>query len=217
MRLWWGVAVCAATTVAGCGDTAAPSLLRGEPAGYLLTVDQLVSPDFTVDIAPHQLGVTDIAGRDAAVAKQLGSAGFLAGAAEEFFRAAASLAEANGPIQVRDAVEEFSSTSGAGVIYAADTARLDAVAGATAISTGALGNEAHATTRNATASSGTMAVEITVEWRVGNLVDVIVVRGRAGGTRLDDALLLAHRQTVAELGLSTARASRAATATPSAG
>jgi hypothetical protein len=47
------------------------------------------------------------------------------------------------------------------------------------------------------------AVEITVEWRVNNLLDILVVRGRYGGTRLDDALLLAHRQTVPELGLST--------------
>ena len=36
-----------------------------------------------------------------------------------------------------------------------------------------------------------------------NLIDVLVVRGRDGGTRLDDALLLAHRQTVTELGLAT--------------
>jgi hypothetical protein len=215
VRLWWGVAACVVTAAAGCGETAAPSLLRGEPAGYLLSVDQLVSPDFTVDIAPHQLRVADIAGTDAAVAKQLGSAGFLVGAAEEFFRASGSLADANGPVQVRDTVEEFSSTSGAAAVFGADSARLDAVAGATAISTGALGNEAHATTRSATAAAGTRAVEITVEWRVGNLLDVLVVRGREGGTRLDDALLLTHRQTVTELGLSTPRPSPAPTPTAS--
>jgi len=32
-------------------------------------------------------------------------------------------------------------------------------------------------------------------WRVGNLVNVIVSRGRYGGTRLDDALILAGLQT----------------------
>ena len=41
------------------------ALSRPEPlAGYLLSVDQLVSPDFTVDIAPHQLRVADIANYD---------------------------------------------------------------------------------------------------------------------------------------------------------
>ncbi len=206
-----------AAITAGCGEAAAPALLRGEPAAYLLTLDQLVSPDFAVDVAPHQLGVTDIAGTDTAHAQQLGSAGFLAGAGEEFFRATANLADANGPVQVRDSVEEFSSASGAETAFGADSARLDAVQGATAMSTGALGDQAHATTRTATSAAGAAAVEITVEWRVGNLIDVVIVRGREGGTRLDDALLLAHRQTVGELGLSTPRPSPATTSTPSAG
>ncbi len=46
----WGVAACVATMVAGCGQTAAPVLLRGDPVHYLLTIDQMVSPDFTVDV-----------------------------------------------------------------------------------------------------------------------------------------------------------------------
>ena len=215
MRLWWGVAGCVATIAAGCGEAAAPLALRGEPAGYLLSVDQLVSPDFTIDAAPHQLTVADLAGADSSIVKQLGSAGFVAGAGEEFFRATGSLADANGPVQVRDTVEDFSSSSGATAVFGTDTARLNAVPGATAISTGALGDEVHATTVSATSASGTRAVEITVEWRVLNLIDVLVVRGREGGTRLDDALVLAHRQTVTELGLSTPHASAAVTATPS--
>jgi hypothetical protein len=204
-----------AAVTAGCGEAAAPPILRGQPAGYLLKVDQLVSPDFTVDTAPHQLTAADVAGSDAAGAKRLGSAGYLAGAGEEFFRAAGTLADTNGPVQVRDVVEKFSSSGGASAVFGADVARLDAILGASAISTGALGNEAHATSLGATAADGTRAVEFTVEWRVGNLVDVLVVRGREGGTRLDDALLLAHRQTVIELGLSTPAAS-AATVTASA-
>lgn len=188
---------------AGCGDAAAPTVLRGEPIAYLLTVDQLVSPDFSSDVAPHRLGVTDIAGADGAVAQQLSNAGFLAGAATDFFRAGGNLADTNGPLQVRDSVEEFSSTSGAASILAADTGRLNAVAGATPISTGPLGDQAHATSVTATTAAGLRAVELTVEWRVANLIDVLVVRGRDGGTRLDDALVLAHRQTTTELGLST--------------
>jgi hypothetical protein len=177
--------------VAGCGGAAAPAVLRGEPSGYLLAIDQMVSPDFTLDTPPHTLNPAGIA------------AGFLAGAGEEFFRAAGTLADANGPLQVDDTVEEFSSPSGAAAVYGADVARLNALPGATAVSTGALGDAAHATTRTATSPDGSVAVEFTVEWRVDNLLDVLVVRGRNGGTRLDDALLLAHRQTITELGLST--------------
>ncbi len=88
-------------------------------------------------------------------------------------------------------------------MYGADVSRLDKVTGATPTSTGALGDAAHATTRIATSADGVAAIEITVEWRVDNLLDILVVRGRNGGTRLDDALLLAHRQTAIELGLST--------------
>jgi hypothetical protein len=172
---------------AGCGEAAAPSLLRGEPATYLLTVDQMVSPDFTVDVAPHQLA----------------AGAYVAAAAEEFFRSTGSLADSNGPVQVRDTVEAFSSTTSAATTLAADSARLDAVAGATAISTGPLGDQAHATAVTAATSASVRAIEITVEWRVENLVDIIVVRGREGGTRLADALVLAHRQTVIELGLAT--------------
>jgi len=32
-------------------------------------------------------------------------------------------------------------------------------------------------------------------WRVANLVNIIIARGRYGGTRLDDALVLAGVQT----------------------
>ncbi|MBJ7593370.1 MAG: hypothetical protein JF886_00670 [Candidatus Dormibacteraeota bacterium] len=208
------MAACVVTVVAACGQAAAPTVLRGEPSTYLLTIDQMVSPDFALSTSPHPLTAADVAGTISGVVQQLNAAGFLAGSGEEFFRAAGSLAEANGPLQVRDSVEEFASPAGAATVYSADVARLDAVAGARAASTGALGDAAHATTRTVTASDGTVVVELTVEWRVDNLVDRLVVRGRNGGTRLDDALLLTHRQTVTELGLATPRpsaASRAAT------
>jgi hypothetical protein len=202
VRVGWGVAAFVAVVAAGCGQAAAPTVLRGEPSSYLLGVDQLVSPDFTPDISPHALN-TDGAAATGGTAAQLSAAGFVAGATEEFFRSAGALADANGPLQVDDTVEEFSSSTGAATAYGADVARLNAVAGATAISTGALGDAAHATARTATSADGTVAVQFTVEWRIKNLVDVVVVRGRSGGTRLDDALLLAHRQAVTELGLST--------------
>ena len=209
MRIGWGVAACVATIVAGCGGAAAPAALRGEPSSYLLGIDQLVSPDFSLDIAPHALTPGAIAATGGGTVAQLDAAGFLAGAGEDFFRSAGTLADANGPLQVEDAVEEFSASTGAGRAYGADVARLDAVPRATAVSTGALGDAAHATTRTAVSADGAVAVEFTVEWRVANLVDVLVVRGRNGGTRLEDALLLAHRQTVDELGLATPVASGA--------
>jgi hypothetical protein len=43
----------------------------------------------------------------------------------------------------------------------------------------------------------------SVSWRVGNLVNIIVARGRYGGTRLNDVLVLATRQTVDETGAPT--------------
>ena len=52
-----------------------------------------------------------------------------------------------------------------------------------------------------TTPAGFPAVEITIEWRIGNLVNIIVARGRYGGTRLDDALVLAARQTANEVGV----------------
>jgi hypothetical protein len=195
--------VCVATVIAGCAQPATPALLRATPATYLLGVDQLVAPDFSLDTAPHPLAVADVAGTDRAAAQRLTSSGFVAGSGEDFFRPVGSLAQATGPVQIGDTVEEFQSAAGAATIYSADVSRLDAVTGATAVSTGSLGDAAHATTRTAASPDGTVVVEITVEWRVDNLLDVLVARGRDGATRPADALLLAHRQTVAELGLAT--------------
>lgn len=194
-----------ATIIAGCGAAApaASPLLRGQPASYLLGIDQMVSPDFILDAAPHPLGVADIAATNQSAAHQLTAAGFLGASAEDFFRNVGSLALADGPVQVRDSVERFASTPGAGDVYRADVSRLDAAPGAVAVSTGSLGDQAHATTTTAVTSDGLTAVEITVEWRVQNLLDILIVRGRQGGTRPDDAFILAHRQTVIELGLAT--------------
>lgn len=189
--------------IAGCAGPFPAPPHRAAPATYLLGVDQMVSPDFSFDTAPHSLTAGDVAGTDRTAAQQLTAAGFVSAATDDLFRDVGSLALANGPVQVGDTVEEFQDAGGAAAVYGGDIARLDAVKGATSVSTGALGDAAHATTVTATSTDGVMAVEITLEWRVDNLVDILVVRGRAGATRPDDALLLAHRQTVIELGLST--------------
>lgn len=215
MRAGWGVAGVAVALVAGCGSSAA-STLRAAPATYLLTIDQLVAPDFTIDAPPRALSISEAAGGDTAQAGRLASAGYTAGSGVDFFRDPGNIALVNGPVQIDDTVEEFGSAPGAAVLYGRDVARLDAVPGAAAVSTGPLGDAAHATTRLVTdPSSGVRLIEITVEWRVVNLIDILVVRGRVGGTRPDDALLLAHQQTATELGLATATPLPAASRSPS--
>jgi hypothetical protein len=107
-------------------------------------------------------------------------------------------------VQIGDTVEEFGSATGAATLFGKDIARLDDIAGAVAVSAGSLVDAAHATTRALVEpASGVRVVEITVEWRVANLLDILVVRGRDGGTRPDDALVLAHNQTASELGLAS--------------
>lgn len=204
MRAGWGVAVLVVALIAGCGSVV-PSTLHAPATTYLLTLDQLVAPDFTIDTSAHALSINEAAAGDTARAAQLATAGFSSGAAVDFFRNAANIAIVNGPVQIGDTVEEFGSAAATAMQYGADIARLDAVAGAVAVSPGSLGDAAHATTRALTdAGSGVRLIEITVEWRVVNLLDILVVRGRDGGTRPDDALLLAHQQTAIELGLATA-------------
>jgi hypothetical protein len=198
-----------------CAGPSSPALLRAAPASYLLGIDQLISPDFTLDAVPHPLTAAALAAAGGAAAAQLSAAGLTGAAAEDFFRDTPVLAVLNGPVQVTDTVEEFGSAGGAATVYGADIGRLDAQRGAIAVSTGSLGDAAHAVTRTATAADGTMVTEISVEWRVNNLLDILVVRGREGALRPDDALLLAHRQTVIELGLPTPPPSATTSATPS--
>jgi hypothetical protein len=95
--------------------------------------------------------------------------------------------------------QRFAGVSGASSAYSANVRQLDAIVGAVAASTGPLGDEAHSISVIRTTAGGLQAVEITVVWRVGNLVNIIVARGRYGGTRLDDALVLAALQTKNEL------------------
>ncbi|HEY7927356.1 MAG TPA: hypothetical protein VIG86_08065 [Candidatus Dormibacteraeota bacterium] len=217
MRAACSVAILVVAATAGCATAMSAATLQAVPATYLLTLDQLVAPDFSVDTPAHALSITTLAAGDAPRASELATAGFTGAAAVDFFRAASNLAVVNGPVQIGDTVAEFASAAGAAVPYGSDIARLDAIAGAVAISTGSLGDAAHATSRVLTdPNSGVRVVEITVEWRVDNLLDILVVRGRDGGTRPDDALLLAHRQTAIELGLATPTPLQAVTGSPSA-
>jgi hypothetical protein len=95
---------------------------------------------------------------------------------------------------------QFASVAGATTAYSTGIRQLDALSGATPTSTGPLGDEAHAISVVKTTTGGLSAVEITLEWRVNNILNILITRGRYGGTRLDDALLLANLQTSNEVG-----------------
>jgi hypothetical protein len=195
----WGPAVLAfVVALSGCGSAGA-ALATGNPTGYLITIDQLVAPDFTVSSAATHVDATTLASGDATVAAALGKDGLQTAASVEYQRAA-DFSTANGPLDVVATAMQFASVAGATSAYSAGVRQLDAMPGATPTSTGPLGDEAHAISVVKTTTGGLSAVEITVEWRVGNIVNILVTRGRYGGTRLDDALVLASLQTANETG-----------------
>ena len=184
-------------TAASCGGTSGPRFTMA-PARYLLTVDQLASPDFSVDKPAGSVTPVTLAGGDQHAASQLSDDGFDAAASVSFSRAV-DFATSNGPLEVIDTVARFAGNVGAHAWFSADTKRRDVQSGEVAMSTGSLGDEAHADSLVATAPDGLQAVQVTLQWRVANVVVLLQVRGRYGGTRLDDALILAHKQTSAQL------------------
>jgi len=183
--------------VAGCAGSGS-GLYTGNPVRYLIALDQLVEPNFSVSSTAAFVDASALAGGDTAVAAALSHDGLHSAARVEFQRAE-DFSIANGPIDIVATVERFGSDAGASTAYNADVRRLDGGSGATPISTGPLGDETHATSVVKTTSGGLSAVEITIEWRVGNLINIIVARGRYGGTRLEDVLVLANRQTANEV------------------
>jgi hypothetical protein len=179
--------------LAACGSDS-QSLSTGDPLRDLITLDQLVVPGFTVISAATHVDASVLAGGDAALASTLAHDGVQSAASVEYQRNV-DFGTSNGPIDVVATVERFSASGGAASAYSATVRQLDAIAGAVPASTGPLGDEAHSISVVRTTTGGLQAVEIAVVWRVANLVNVIVARGRYGGTRLDDALVLAGVQT----------------------
>ena len=198
-----GIAAAVTAIALGASGCATSSLSTGDPLHYLITIDQLVAPDFTETSAPAHIGATTLAAGDSSLASGLSKDGLQSAARVEYQRAV-EFGVSNGPIDVVATVERFADVGGASSAYAVSVRQVDAIAGAVPTSTGPLGDEAHAVSVVRTTSSGIEAVEITVVWRVGNLVNVVVARGRYGGTRLDDALLLAGLQTKNETGANAA-------------
>ena len=193
----WGLAAFAfVVMLSGCGSAGA-TLATGNPTSYLITIDQLIAPNFTVSSAAKHVTADTLANGDSAVAASLATDGLTSAASIEYQRAA-DFSTANGPLEVVATAMQFASVAGATSAYTAGVRQLDALPGATPTSTGPLGDEAHAISVVKTTTGGLSAVEITLEWRVDNIVNILVTRGRYGGTRLDDALVLANLQTANE-------------------
>ncbi|MGH7687076.1 MAG: hypothetical protein ACREN2_09710 [Candidatus Dormibacteria bacterium] len=180
-----------------CGDSSA-ARFTADASRYLLTIDQLESSDFTVDQAAAPVTATTLAGNDSKTALDLDLYG-LAGAASVTYARTIDFATSNGPIEVIDTLSRFATNDGAHSWFALETKHRDGESGEAPVSAGALGDEAHADSNLATTADGLQAVQVSLEWRVANVVVLLQVRGRYGGTRLDDALTLAHRQTSTQL------------------
>ena len=194
-----GLAALTAVALTACsgngGPTASPTpaFLTGRATGYVITLDQLKVADFKATEPVHPVDASEAAAGDAQLAARLTDAGLVDAARAEFFRDVNQLSTANGPIDVRGLVLRFGTRSGAHQGFVAEVAHTDSVQGMQPRSAGVLGDEAHGDVlATLTAPDGTPLVEATVIWRNGNLVEVLVIRGRRGGTGLDDALVLAH-------------------------
>jgi hypothetical protein len=181
-----------AMTAAACGRSV-PTTLQGTPGSYLITLDQLPSPDFIVYEAVTPVGSGWL---DQASSTAVRKDGLVRAAEVEYYREV-SFSTSNGPITVTAAVAAFTTTVGAAAAMIRLDTVLDARAGAVPVSTGPLGDSGHATTTQGTAG-GVGALQIIVVWRVDNLVNSLVAEGRLGGLQLDQLLPLAAAQTANE-------------------
>jgi hypothetical protein len=169
-----------AALLVACGGSSAPAptLLSRPASAYLLTLDQLRTPGFTVSEGVHRVEAVPAHVVDSATVR--------------YFREVPTLATANGPVDVRATAYRCDSVGAAQSAFATLTRQADAVPSMLPESAGVLGDEAHADQLSSTSSEGVSLVEVTVTWRTANVVRVLVVRGREGGTGLSDALVLAR-------------------------
>jgi hypothetical protein len=193
----WGACCCVVVAVAmlltACGSDGS-AVATGDPIHDLITLDQLAVPDFTVSSPAAHVTASTIAGGDPTLTSALTAGGLQSAASVEYQRGV-DFSTSNGPLDVVATAMRFASIAGATSAYAANVRQLDALPGAVPTSTGPLGDQGHSISVVRTTSGGLQAVEITVVWRLGNLVNIIIARGRYGGTRLDDVLVLAGVQT----------------------
>jgi hypothetical protein len=182
------------------GDTPSPTptvFTRGA-AAYLVSLDQLRVARFTVAEAPHGLGFGTASAGDSQLGTALRANGMQDAATVRYFRQVPDLATANGFIDVRSTVLRFAAAGPAHRAFLAEVRHTDEVPHIVPESTDALGDEAHGDLLTETSPDGVQVVEATVIVRNANLVELVIVRGRVGGTSLDDALILAHRQLASQ-------------------
>jgi hypothetical protein len=184
--------------LSGCGG-ADTEIATGDPLHDLIGIDQIVVANFVVSAPAAHVDASTLSSGDASEAAALTRDGLRSAARVEYQRNA-EFSTSNGPLDIVSTVERFSSVSGATDAYQSLVQWLNTMPGATPASTGPLGNAAHSISIVRTTTGGLQAVEIDVLWRVGNLVNLVIARGRYGGTRLNDALVLAGTQTQNETG-----------------
>ena len=200
MKLFCG-SLALAVLITACSASTTSGIYSAPPLDYLLTLDQLESPGFLIQSPARPLSAAQLNAVTGQDAKALRSNGFMASASTEYFRDVGALSVSNGPVDVVASVEAFANPGQASAQLHSDVAARESSSKEQPISTGQLGDEAHADTEVAVAPDldQTSVIQITVEWRLGNLVNIIVVRGRYGGARLTDALQLADKQMGNEL------------------
>ena len=186
--------------LAACGQAVAASpAVAVPPSRAVLGIDQLADPGFTRYGALAAATPVEFAGGDTSLAASLRRDGFSAAATVRYTRQA-DFAVADGPLDVTASAAAFSTSTGASAAFHQVAGADDDAAGAVAVSTGPLGDEAHADSTVRALPNGLEAVQLAVVWRVANMLNVLVLRGRSGGTTLADALVLAEAQTANELG-----------------
>jgi len=187
--------------IAACSGTSTSGMYSTAPLNYLLSLDQLESPGFLVQTPARTLSAAQLNAVTGQDTKTLNGNGLVSGASTEYFRDVGALSVSNGPVDVVTSVAAFGSPGQAAQQFRADIAARESSSKEQPISTGTLGDEAHGDTELAVAPDldQTQVIQITLEWRLGNLLNILVVRGRYGGARLTDALQLAAKQTSNEV------------------
>jgi hypothetical protein len=195
------ISVALAVLMSACSGATTSGIYSGSPLNYLLTVDQMESPDFLIQAQARTLNAAQLNSVTGQNAKAMTRNGFLSGASTEYFRDVGALSISNGPVDIVATAETFTTPGQASSQFHADIAARESSSKEQPLSTGPLGDEAHADTELAVAPDldQTSVIQITLEWRLGNILNILVVRGRYGGARLTDALQLAGKQTDNEL------------------
>jgi len=184
--------MCACSGSGGAAPSPTPRLFTGLAASYLLGLDQLHVAGFTVAEVAHQVGEQELSAGDAQLATALRAAGLGDAATVRYFRTPPDLATANGFLDVRSTVLRFDGDGAAHRAFLAEVRHTDAVRHIVPESTDAAGDEAHGDQLTEGGPDGVQLVEATAILRNANLVELVVIRGRLGGTSFSDVLVLAH-------------------------